>query len=96
MHVNLLDLPFTKTVDTCPIQHYYDCDDMGYCVGLINGVVGLYLTYQDCLLNCPGEDKCEKCCRSLSNGQIISLLPLIYPCVCPEGYVEVECDTHEP
>ena len=80
----------------CPIQHYYDCDDMGYCVGLINGVVGPYLTYQDCLLNCPGEDKCEKCCRSLSNGQIISLLHTTYPCVCPEGYVEVECDTHEP
>ena len=80
----------------CPIQHYYDCDDLGYCVGLLNGVWGPYTTYQQCLLNCPGEDKpCDKCCRD-DAGALIQLAPWLDPCKCPIGWTEVECDSHEP
>jgi len=79
----------------CPTQNYYKCTDLGYCVGTVNGAWGPYTSYAQCLANCPDTELCKKCCRDAA-GNIIQLMPNLYPCKCPIGYTEVLCDEHEP
>lgn len=83
---------YNDCVTHCQVtDNYYDCVNGG-CVGLTNNVVGPYLTYADCLHDCPNtHDDCFKCCKNNITGYITQLSPNADPCACPKGTYEVPC-----